>query len=216
MVSDRNAATLVGVLFIIGTMAGVLSLLVTDPLVNTPDYLARIAANPAQMALGALLVLVMGFALAMVPVLFYPIGRRYSEVLAMGYIVFRGALETVTYMISALGWLFLIALGRTSAAAPASFVRTAEGLIWDQVIALPFVVGAIMFYYLLYEHRLVPRWLSIWGLVGAVLYLGAPLTNMFGVTSLGALMAPLALQEMVLAVWLIAKGFSAPVRANAQ
>jgi len=216
MVSDRNAATLVGVLFIIGTVAGVLSLLVTDPLVNTPDYLARIAANPAQMALGALLVLVMGFALAMVPVLFYPIGRRYSEVLAMGYIVFRGALETVTYMISALGWLFLIALGRTSAAAPASFVRTAEGLIWDQVIALPFVVGAIMFYYLLYEHRLVPRWLSIWGLVGAVLYLGAPLTNMFGVTSLGALMAPLALQEMVLAVWLIAKGFSAPVRANAQ
>jgi hypothetical protein len=59
---------------------------------------------------------------------------------------------------------------------------------------------------LLYQSRLVPRWLSAWGLVGAALYVVPPLGSMFGL-SLGVLMAPLAVQEMVMAVWLIAKGF---------
>ena len=64
-----------------------------------------------------------------------------------------------------------------------------------------------MFYVLLYQSRLVPRWLSTWGLVGAALGIVPPLGGMFGL-SLGILVAPLALQEMVMAVWLIAKGFN--------
>lgn len=79
-------------------------------------------------------------------------------------------------------------------------------MIWDQG-AITFVLGALMFYVVLYQSRLVPRWLSTWGLVGAVLYIVPPLGSMFGL-SLGVLMAPLAVQEMVMAVWLIAKGFS--------
>ncbi len=86
-------------------------------------------------------------------------------------------------------------------------MRTTETVIWDQVGAIPFALGALMFYVLLYQSRLVPRWLSAWGLVGAVLYIVPPLGSMFGL-SLGVLMAPLAVQEMVMAVWLIAKGFS--------
>ena len=79
-------------------------------------------------------------------------------------------------------------------------------MTWDQLLAIPFALGALMFYVVLYQARLVPRWLSVWGLVGAVLYIVAPLGSMFDV-SLGFLMAPLAVQEMVMAVWLIAKGF---------
>ena len=144
----------------------------------------------------------------MVPVVFWPIGKRYNETLAMGYVVFRGGQELVMYVATALGWLLLIALSTEPDAAPlAGFVRTTETVAWDQLLAIPFVLGALMFYVLLYQSRLVPRWLSIWGLAGAVLYIVAPIGSMFG-NSLGVFMAPLAVQEMVMAVWLIAKGFN--------
>ena len=160
------------------------------------------------MAVGALLVLAAGFALALVPVVFWPIGKRYNETLAMGYVVFRGGHETVIYIATALAWLLLIALSTEPDTAPlAGFLRTAETVAWDQLLAIPFVLGALMFYVLLYQSRLVPRWLSAWGLVGAALYIVSPLGSMFGL-SLGVLMAPLAVQEMVMAVWLIAKGFN--------
>jgi hypothetical protein len=206
--ADRKAAVWIGVLYIIGTVAFVLSALVTGSVLTGPAYLAQVAAQPNQVAVGALLVLLAGFALAMVPVVFWRVGKRYNETLAMGYVVFRGGLETVFYIVTALGWLLLIALSTEPDAAPlAGFVRTAEAVIWDQLLPIPFALGALMFYVLLFRSRLVPRWLSTWGLVGAALYIVAPLGSMFGL-SLGVLMAPLAVQEMVMAVWLIAKGFN--------
>ncbi len=173
-----------------------------------PAYLAQVAAQPNQVVAGAVLVLIAGFSVAMVPVLFWPIGRRYNETLAMGYVVFRGAIETVIYIIGALGWLLLIPLSTQTEAAPlAGLVRTIETVAWDQLLAIPFALGALMFYVVLYQSRLVPRWLSTWGLVGAVLYIVPPVGEHVRAL-LGVLMAPLAVQEMVLAVWLIAKGFN--------
>src|SRR5450756_54556 len=208
MSADRKAAVWIGVLYIIGTVVFVLSALVTGSVLTGPAYLAQVAAQPNQLAIGAVLVLLAGFALAMVPVVFWPVGKRYNETLAMGYVVFRGALETVMYMLGVLGWLLLIPLSTQPDAAPlAGFARTVDTVIWDQLQPIPFVLGALMFYVLLYQSRLVPRWLSTWGLVGAALYIVPPLGSMFGL-SLGVLMAPLAVQEMVMAVWLIAKGFN--------
>jgi hypothetical protein len=213
MSADRKAAVWIGVLYIIGTVALLLSWGVTDAVLTGPAYLAQVAAQPNQLASGSLLVLLASFALALVPVVFWPIGKRYSETLAMGYVVFRGAVETVIYIVGVLGWLLLIALSTEPDAAPlAGFVRTALPVIWDQVGPIPFVLGALMFYVVLYQSRLVPRWLSTWGLVGATLGIVPPLGSMFGL-SLGILVGPLALQEMVMAVWLIAKGFNSPAIA---
>ena len=214
MSADRKAAVWIGVLYIIGTVVLILSGVVTDTVLAGPAYLAQVAAQPNQLAVGALLVLLAGFALAMVPVVFWPIGKRYNETLAIGYVVFRGALETVMYIAAAFGWLLLIPLSTQPGAAPlAGFVRTVETVIWDQLVAIPFVLGALMFYVLLYQSRLVPRWLSVWGLVGAALSIAAALGSMFGLSSLGVLSLPLFLQEMVMAVWLIAKGFNPSVIA---
>ncbi len=164
------------------------------------------------MAAGALLLLVAGLALALVPVVFWPVGKRYNETLAMGFVVFRGAIESVLYVVIVLCSLLLIALSTEPDAGPqATLVRTTESVIWDQLLAVPFALGALMFYVLLYQSRLVPRWLSTWGLVGAALYIVAPLGSMFEL-SLGFFMAPLAPQEMVMAVWLIAKGFNPSAR----
>jgi len=214
MSADRKAAAWIGVLYIIGTVGMVISAVVAGAVLSGSAYLAQVAAEPNRVALGALFMLLAGFVLAMVPVVFWPIGKRYSETLAMGYVVFRGALETIFYIVTALLWLLLIALSKESDAGPlAGFVRTTETVIWDQVIAIPFVLGALMFYFVLYQSRLVPRWLSTWALVGAALYIVAPLGSMFGL-SFGFFMGPLAVQEMVMAVWLIAKGFSRPAVAS--
>ena len=215
MSADRKTAIWIGVLYIIGTVALVLSLAVTGGVLAGSAYLAQVAGQPNQVVVGALLVLLAGFALAMVPVVFWPVGRRYNETLAMGYVVFRGGIETILYIATALGWLLLIALSTQPDAGPiAGLVRTIEAVAWDQLVAIPFALGALMFYVLLYQSRLVPRWLSVWGLVGAALYIVPPLGSMFGL-SLGILMAPLAVQEMVLAVWLIAKGFNRGTIASA-
>jgi hypothetical protein len=215
MSADRKAAVWIGVLYIIGTVGMALSLVVTSGVLSGPDYLAQVAAQPNQLAIGALLVLLPGLALAMVPVVFWPIGKRYDETLAMGYLVFRGALESVIYIVSVLCSLLLIALSTQPDAGPlAGLVRTIHTVIWDQLLAIPFVLGALMFYVVLYQYRLVPRWLSTWALVGAALYIVAPLASMFGL-SLGFFMAPLAVQEMVMAVWLIAKGFNPRAVASA-
>ena len=215
----RKSAILVGVLFILGDIAGVLSYVVTGGLLDGPDALTTIAANQSHLALGALLVLIMGLALAMIPLVMYPIFKRYNEVLALGTVVFRGALETVAYMAYAGTWLVLLELSREPAAvasAGAPHVRTLTGLLvatqgsvvtWLTSIA--FSLGALMFYYLFYQSRLIPRWLSVWGLAGAVLYLAVPLLGMFG-HGFGLLMAPLAVAEIVLAVWLIVRGLNAP------
>ena len=78
MDANRRAAVIVGVLLIVGTLAGVLSAVVTNPILSASDFLASIAANANQLVIGALLMLAMGLSLAMVPVVMYPISRRYS------------------------------------------------------------------------------------------------------------------------------------------
>ena len=71
--SSRRIATLVGVLFIIGTVTGILSAIIAGPLLSDPEYLTKIAANANPITLGALCVLIMGLALALVPVVIFPV-----------------------------------------------------------------------------------------------------------------------------------------------
>ena len=86
----KNIARTMGILYILGTVSGILSRVVTGPIHNTPDLLSSISANGNPITLGALLVLTMGLALVMIPVLAYPVLRKHNEILALGYVVFRG------------------------------------------------------------------------------------------------------------------------------
>ena len=97
-----------GVLYIIGTIAGMLSLVLTGPILGGSDFLVNVSTHEIQIIAGALFVLIMGFALAMVPVVMFPLLKKYNEALALGYVVFRGALETMMYIVLAISWLFLI------------------------------------------------------------------------------------------------------------
>ena len=230
----RPNAITAGVLYIIGTVAGILSLALSQPVRDAQGLPASVAANANQVVVATLFVLLMGLSLAMFSVVLYPILRKQSEVLALGYVVFRGALETVTYFVTAIVWLLLLALSRLSvqAGAPAASSFQASGALLLKagdltfLTGIVFCLGALMFYAVLYQSRLVPRWISVWGLAALIPYLAAEFLALFTLldplSSTGVLLhIPLAVQEMVLAVWLIVKGFSpsalaaAPAKTNA-
>ena len=206
--TDRRTATIVGVLYIIGTVAGILSVVVTGGFsMDAPAYLDKAASNPSQIQLGAFLVLVMGLALAMVAATIFPILKRQNEALAIGYVIFRGALETFAYMALAICWLLLVVVaGQHQSSSPGILLVDAQDQI-APVLDIVFSLGALMLYYLLYQGRLIPRWISVWGIVAAVLTLAGGLIDMFG-TNQDIWALPMLPQEMVMAVWLIAKGFS--------
>lgn len=225
MNTNRKTAVLVGLFFIIGTVAGILSGIVTGPVLDASDYLTQVDANEGSVILGALLVLVMGFPLAMIPAMMFPIFRKYNEPLALGAVIFRGVLEAVTYMVIAICWLLLIPVSQefvNAGAADAPTIQAVgtilrQAVYWtEHLLALVFTIGALMLYWLFYKTKLIPSWLALWGFFGAILYFAAPIFNMFDplhpALSLGVkwgnLMAPLAIQEMVFALWMIIKGFN--------
>ena len=125
-------------------------------------------------------------------------------------------------LVGTLSLLVLLSVSQKSLAPgadPAAFGATADALLaareWTIGFLgmLPFLTAALMYYYVLFRVRLVPRWLSGWGLFGAALGLVATVysgyTQDFGFSTVNTLLnAPIGLQEMVLAVWLLAKGFT--------
>jgi hypothetical protein len=85
------------------------------------------------------------------------------------------------------------------------------------IAPIVFSLGSLMFFYLLYKSKLVPRWLSGWGLLGSALFLISAFLPLFdyGPRSTIVLMhLPGAVNQMVLAVWLIFKGFNPRARKN--
>ena len=223
MNSNRKTAIIVGVLFITATVAGVLSLVFTGSL-NAPDYLAKVSANENQILIGALLMLIMGFAVAGIGIMMYPILKKHNEALALGYVGFR-VIEGVLFIVSVVSLLSLLTLSQefVKAGAPdASHFQTLGTLLQEEQYwvyhmgTISFGLAAPIFYYLLYQSKLIPRFLSVWGLIGVPLWLAASLLIMFGslTASSGLVMflyLPIGVNEMVLAVWLIVKGFNSSV-----
>jgi hypothetical protein len=220
MKSSRMNAVIVGVLFIIATAAGVIAAAIGSPIMDAPDYLSKIAANEGTMLTGAFLVFVMSAACAGVGLALYPIMRTYSVGLAIAATGFR-LIESVTQVISGLGVIALLALSRefVSAGAPeaayfqtiGAIIHTTDDWLGNGVMLISWCIGAFMYYGVFYRYRLVPRWLTAWGLIGITLTVITSTLVMLGVIpGFGTVQmianGPIALQEMVFAVWLIAKG----------
>ena len=223
MKTYRKTAVIVGILFIIGTVSGILSGVMLAPIMARSTYPLNIAASETQWIMGTLLILLMGFPLAMIPVFLYPIFKKQNEVLALGSIVFRGVLEAVCYMGMVISNFLLLSVSQVYEKTTVSEISiqtlgsllNSAGIWTSMLLGLVFSIGGMMIYILFFQTRLVPRWLSGWGFIGAILYFVAHIDGIFGSqqlpsfeSGLGFLMIPLAIQEMVFAVWMIVKGFN--------
>ena len=227
MKTYRMNAVMGGALYFLGTVFGILgavvggevlsSLVVGKSLVGV-DMLGLVATNSSRLTGGAFLTLMMGISLVAMTVFLYPVFRKDSKELAMGMVLFRGALEGTSYFVSTLGILALVALGNEYAVAgAASATLQSMGNVLYQLPDLSgtagtimFLIGTICLYISFYRTRLIPRWLTIWGFVGVVPYMAYALLHFFHMDNgIGFyLQMVLAPQEIVMGLWLVIKGFN--------
>jgi Domain of unknown function (DUF4386) len=111
--SSRKTAVMVGILFIVATLAPVLSGIFLVPLQNASDLLRHVATHELQVMLGVLLELMMILAIVAIPVLLLPVLKRHNETLAIGYLGFR-IVEVIPFIVGVIGLLLLPALGQQS------------------------------------------------------------------------------------------------------
>ena len=217
MDSTRKTAIIVGVLFITALVSSMLSGNFSGS-INDPDYLTTVFANENKVLIGVLFQLILTASVVAIPIMMFPILKKQNESLALGYVVAR-IFEGFFDIVIAMSMLLLLTLSRAyvEAGAPvASYFQTSGALLlalrdWSSVLEnFPYCLGALIFYYLLYRSTLIPRWLSGWGLLGAALFLATVPFRMFGLISPSTvvLAVPLILNELVLAIWLIVKGFN--------
>jgi len=218
----KEPAQRIGWLFVLATVAGVLSVVVMSSTPGDEDLLSAVRANQGTLIFGNLLIFVMLTAMVGTAVLLSPILKEHSETLALSYVLAR-TLEVTMISIGVVAGLLLLPLSwhltptgggdTASAQVLAASLKTAgdwTGYLGAQMI---FSVSALILNWAFYRNGLIPRWLSLWGLIGVPLMFASGLLVMFeslnsNASTLNLLVVPLALQEMAMAIWLIVKGFS--------
>ncbi len=219
MISNRKTEIIAGILIIIGMVAGILSVV---PSVESSDYLTEVSANKNQVLTGAffqftLVPIYIGFAL-----LLYPIIRKHNESLAIGFVSFRiiaGIFQLIGVIILPL--FILLSQEFLKSTIPdllyfqffGDMLKLIRDLANHVGMMLAIGLGNLILFYTFYKMKLIPQWLSGWGFIGNILAMLASFLILFRLIDVIApqfivLTIPLVLQEIVLAIWLIAKGFN--------
>jgi hypothetical protein len=214
-----NAARVAGFLYIFGMIAGILSI---ASAVDAPDYLSKAAANAGGVMMAAFFHLLMAPAYMGVAIVLYPVLRKYNPYLAFGFAAFR-IMAGIFIVIGVVLLLLILRLSQEYALAGASahpnfqslgeLLRSGRDLVNHGAMVMSVSLGGLMFYLVLYQSKLVPRWISAWGLGGTGLTMLATLLVMFramDIITAGyiAMNVPMVLQEMVMAILLITRGFT--------
>jgi len=218
MDSDRKSATIVGLLFIIATVTALVTIVFIGDSLDPAAYLTRVAANETNMVLAVVFWIILAISVTGIGVMVYPVIKKYHEGIALGYIGFR-LIESICIIIASISVLVLLTISKeyVGGTVDVMYYQPVGSLLlalqeWSfEIGTLIFLgFGGLFLYYPLYKMRLVPWVLSIWGLIGAVCVLIYGVLSLFGLGDsmvVNVLAAPIAVQEMVFAVWLIVKGF---------
>ena len=158
--------------------------------------------NPNAKVLSMSLEVLSGLAVIGIAVLMFPLLKPYGAKLAIGYLILKGV-EGIFAITG--GVLFLLHSPSLLA------LRDQIYLLHGYVYAIP----ALLFYILLYKSKLIPRFLSIWGIVATILLIIVNLLELVElIPKLEVLYLPIVLNEVVLAIWLMTKGFSPTTTAQ--
>ena len=217
MNNNIKTARIVGALFIVATVAYSLGVVLLDPFLGGSDYLTNISTNENTLIIGTFLVLIDAVAVAGIAIVLYPVLKKHNETLALGYVGARIG-ESVLFSVNVIITLTLLTLSQefvNAGSLDTSYYQTLGAVLlaagnWAYLLGLglAFAISALILNFVLYQSKLVPRWLSAWGFIGAALVFANYLLESFGTNPVEILFIPIAVQEMVFAVWLIVKGFN--------
>lgn len=216
----KNTAKVVGAFFLIAMAASLVGgVAFVEPSLSASNFLTAAVENQNQVLIGVLLELVNGLAVLGIGALMYPVLKGHSENAAVGYLALRIA-EAVFCCLIVITPLSVIALGKEALLAGAGEAAAfqAAGLltiaqragISSLLIPVFLGIGALVLYSAMYRFKLVPRYLSIWGWIGAVLILALNLLLTFDIQpgNLAMVFAlPIITNEIYLGFYLIFKGF---------
>jgi uncharacterized protein DUF4386 len=214
----RRIAIVAGVLYLVTHVTSIAAVILYGPVLTRSDYVVS-GGSDARVLLGALLEVVLAMAIVGTAVTLFPVVKRQSEGIALGYV----GLRTLEASIICVGIVSLLAVVRLRQQGPAgtdtaSLVAVGKGLVavhdWTFLFGPDFVLSTntVLLAYLMYRSRLVPRPIAVLGLVGGPLVFVSAIATLFGVypqvSPIAALLAlPVFAWEVSLALWLIVKGF---------
>jgi len=207
--SDRKIAVSAGVFFILATAMGVTMAVLLAPILQGEDPLKAAVENAGVMRVSVLLNFIMAGAVIAIAVVLFPVLRRVSTALAVGYLAAR-IVEGIALALGGMAWLGLVG-SQTDAHGLGEMMMEASTALFTLGAEITFGITALILNAAFIKAGLVPRWLSFWGFIGGGLILLLGVLKIAGLPYAAveaAFTAPIALNEMVLAVWLIVKGFS--------
>lgn len=222
MLSDQQRARVFGVLYLITFATSIPALLLFQPVLDDPvSYIAG-AGEDNRIVFGVLLELLLIIANIGTAVVIYPIVRRQSEELALGYVAAR-LFECMFILVGIVAVLGVVTLQREVAGeAEGSIAYTLAALKdWTFLLGPGWVVGwgnGLILGFLMYSSGLVPRKATWLGLVGGPLIIVSGTLVMFDVADAGGTLQGLAtipegLWELFLGIYCTFKGFrrSSPI-----
>lgn len=185
MNKNRRSAIIIGVLFLIALFSDIISVSISE--------------NETSWIMVVLLDFISGAALIGIGVWIFSIFKPYNKTLALGYTVIR-IIEGIIFISMGIFLLYqMITFGVSNSTT-----------IVDLIYVYIFGLGGLILYYLLYRSKLVPRFISAWGLIAIIMLLVANSLELLSSSSVMTifLATPIILNELFLAIWLIAKGFN--------
>jgi len=196
MTSDQRIARIFGVLFLITFATSIPALYLFQPVLDDPAGYIAGSGNDNRILVGAFLELILIIANIATAVVLYPVIKRQSEGLALGFVTAR-VLESAFILVGVLAVLGVVTLQQESAgAAEGSLAYTLAAIKdWTFLLGPGWVVGwgnGLILGYLMYRSGLVPRQMAMLGLVGGPLIVASGTAVMFGVANLSGTLQGLA------------------------
>ena len=215
----RKKIKIAGALILIGIITGILSII---PSVESDNFLTEVYPNKNQVFTGAV------FQFFLIPIyiafslLFYSILKQYKQSAAIGFVGFRFMAATFQLIGIILLPIFVLLSQEYSSASPSEMavyettghvLRLFRDLTNHLGVIVATGLGNLLLYYILFKEKLVPKWLTVWGILGNMFIMVAGFLVLFQLievisTEYGLMSIPLVVQEIVLAIWLLTKGLA--------